>query len=277
VSERFEGIKKLAIDVLGHDGRMISHSRPDYRARRPSNIVVSNSHIAVTLSDGDVRNLWHGDIDLTLWEERLIVLARLADQPLHLFYESDGHETYDRAAQKRALATFHPHDGTLIPLRTASYIARADDGTLRFVIWPDTRKRFSWRVFAHRPKLWRFWHLELRYREQEEAPLQRSKMLYVGLRSIGRAPLLVIATSMRRAALETIRRIKLTWYPADGETRCAERSLLDLTPHLRVGSMLVWAGLIVWPGFMYELLVGFSRQQSDASWLRRVRPRRGAR
>jgi hypothetical protein len=267
-------MRALAIGVLGHDGRMISHSKSGYRVRRPSNIAVFNSHIAVTLTEGHVRNLWRGDLDLTLWEERLIVLARLADRPLHLFYESDGHETYDGAAQKRALATFHPHGGTIIPLRPASYIARADDGTLRFVIRPDTRKRFSWRVLAHRPKLWRFWHLELRCREQEEALRQRSKMLYVGSRSIGRAPLLVIATSMRRAALESIRSFELTWYPAHGEARPAGRSLLHLMPHLRVGSMLVWARLIVWPGFMYELLLGFSRQQRDGSWLRGARPRR---
>lgn len=256
-------MRPVAIRVLGHDGRMISSSKSAYRRARPTNIAVFNSHVAVAAGEGEVQNLWRGDLDLTLWEERLAALARLLDRRLYLFYECDGREVYDAASVERSLAIFHPYGLPLIPERTATYIARASDGTLRLVIPPDTRDRFRARVFLHRPRLWRFWCIETRKRETHDADGETSRFHYLGSREEGRSPLLVLATARRSAALEQLRHVELTWYPSEREGRQALRALIDLGPHLRVGRFVVWVRLIIWPAFMYELLVGFSRQRRD--------------
>src|SRR5665647_1047954 len=98
MSDALNEMRTLAIRVLGHDGRMISYSKSAYLSSRPTNIAVFNSHVAVAAGKGEAQNLWRGDLDLTLWEERLAALARLLDRRLYLFYESDGREVYDASS-----------------------------------------------------------------------------------------------------------------------------------------------------------------------------------
>lgn len=120
----------LAERVLGEEGRILSESlSPE---QRPDNIDVYKAHLAVSLA-GAVHEIWHGDLDLTLWEQRLIALCRLIDHDLYLFYDGDHDAATEAEAHEKAVAIFHLPGETLIPFKPASYISRDDDGTLRLL------------------------------------------------------------------------------------------------------------------------------------------------
>lgn len=117
---------------------MISESKSGYKRARPTNAAIFNARVVVALSDGYAENVWAGDLDLTLWEQRLAVLARLLDRRVYLLYESDDRGTYPREPHGFAVACFSPTGETKIPERHSSYIVRASDGVLRRVISPTT-------------------------------------------------------------------------------------------------------------------------------------------
>jgi hypothetical protein len=68
-----------------HHGRMISASKSWYRRAYPENVVVFNA----ALADVDGRDLWRGDLDLTVDETKLIALAAELGTTVHVLYESD--------------------------------------------------------------------------------------------------------------------------------------------------------------------------------------------
>lgn len=145
----------------------------------------------------------------------------------------------------------------------ASYILRASDGTLRIALPADARTRLRLRILRHRPRLWRFWQIEVRRRQAQQGATERSTRAYFGRRDESRSPLLVFARAHWLAAFESLSTIELIWHPADGEHRRAQKSLIDLTRHIRVGRNIFWFRIVVWPAFMWEMLAGFSRQRTD--------------
>jgi hypothetical protein len=254
--------KQLAARVLGHEGRAMSMSKSGYRQQRPSNVCIFNS-LVVLGGDASPKAVWWGDLDLTLWEERLCVLARLFARPLYVFHEFELPDSIEKLDLARASAQVHPTGKLEISADRASYIFRASDGTLRIALPTDTRTRLSLRTLRHRPRLWRFWQIEVRRRKAQQGSTERSMRAYIGRRDESRSPLLVFARAHRLAALESLRTIEFIWHPADGEHRRAENPLIDLTPHIRVGRNMLWLRIVIWPAFMWETLAGFSRQRTD--------------
>lgn len=63
--------QKVAADFLGMPGKMIAHSKMGYKLDNPKNLVVFNS--IVKNEHGE--DLWCGDIDITLEEDNLVLLA----------------------------------------------------------------------------------------------------------------------------------------------------------------------------------------------------------
>ena len=198
--------------ILGHAGRMMSYSKSGYRERRPTNVCVFNSRL-VTVLAGQSECVWWGDIDVTLWEERLVALARLIEKPLYLFYERDAADEL-LADLDRALLTVSPIGQVEHGEQRLHGIVRADDGTLRIELPPDTRKRFRWRTLRHRPRLWRFWHVERKRQRERQGESRRSTLLYLGSRDSGASPLLVLGVARDEDFSGTLRTFEWTWYPA---------------------------------------------------------------
>lgn len=59
---------------LGINGRMISASKSGYRQKHPNNIPVFNANI-VAESDGKFEKIWYGDLDITIDEIALRMIA----------------------------------------------------------------------------------------------------------------------------------------------------------------------------------------------------------
>jgi|SRR5665213_2133011 len=253
--------KQVAARVLGHEGRVMAMSKSGYRQQRPSNVCIFNA-LVVLGGDTSPSAVWWGDLDLTLWEERLCVLARLLARPVFVFHEFALPDSIDDLDLGRATAQVHPTGMLEISADRASYIARGSDGTLRIELPTYTRKRLRLRTLRHRPRLWRFWRIELRRQKAREAN-ERTAVVYVGRRDESRSPLLILSHANRVAAFETLRTLNLTWYPADGGLRRAQRPLIDISPHIRIGRNMLWMRIVVWPAFMWEMLAGFSRQRTD--------------
>lgn len=89
------------------EGRIISPGKSKYRRLRPSNAVVFKSRVVVALSEGYAENVWWGDLDLTLWEQRLATLARLLERRVYLVSEADRRNAYPREPREFAIACFH--------------------------------------------------------------------------------------------------------------------------------------------------------------------------
>jgi hypothetical protein len=254
--------KKLAARVLGHEGRVMAMGKSGYRQQRPSNVCIFNS-LVVLGGDASPEALWWGDLDLTLWEERLCVLARLLARPLYVFHEFALPDSIDDLDLTGATAQVHPTGKLELSADRASHILRGSDGTLRIALPTDARTRLRLRILRHRPRLWRFWQIEVRKRQARQGSNERSTRAYIGRRDQSRSPLLVFARVHWLAAFESLSTVELIWYPADGEHRRAQKPLIDLSPHIRVGRNMLWLRIVVWPAFMWEALAGFSRQRTD--------------
>jgi hypothetical protein len=66
-------------------GRMISGSKSGYMENHKGNLAIFNANI-VTKSRGKV---WFGDLDLTLDEEKLKIVAAALKEPLYILREMD--------------------------------------------------------------------------------------------------------------------------------------------------------------------------------------------
>lgn len=259
----FDEAKQVAVRVLGHEGRMMYFSKSGYVRTRPTNLAVFNSRVVVALSDGYCENVWWGDLDLTLWEERLVVLARLLGKRVYLLYEGDDRGSYPREPGEFALACFSPGRQVEIPERHSSYVVRADDGTLRRFIPPVARRRWRWRVLVHRPRLWRFWMVERKKRSDQTGTRRlRSTLIYSGGRDGEGASLLALGRFRATEWSSTNRWLEWTWYPSGAGKRAASRPLLNLRPQIRIGPITVWLHLLVWPASTYQLYLGVTNRRT---------------
>lgn len=71
--------------ILGGPGRMICGSKGQYRSDNPQNVPIFNANI---VSDSGEK-LWHGDLDLTVDEDRIKAVARELGTQLYVLYEMD--------------------------------------------------------------------------------------------------------------------------------------------------------------------------------------------
>lgn len=77
-------IKEVFNDHTLNFARLISFSKSTYRKCYPNNKVVFNSRV-YTLEDGEV---WYGDLDLTLDEEKLKNVSKVIAKDLYVLFES---------------------------------------------------------------------------------------------------------------------------------------------------------------------------------------------
>jgi hypothetical protein len=208
---------------------------------------VFNANVCV-----DEGKLWHGDLDLTVDEERLAALAARIGKTIYVLYEHDARfKSEDEPLLAQAVYSVTPSGHTRFEFRT---LERSADGTLRRRSLPP-RRRWRWRVMAHRPRLLRFWIAARTSKPFNAIEKGRSTQLRIGGRDDAATPQLVLYLSRgRRLRLVTV---EATWYPGGGHGRSAGRSLLKLNPHLHLGQVGLWANLIIWPGRIYQLQAGY--------------------
>ena len=68
-----------------HMGRMISGSKSGYWQEHKENLVVFNANILIATRG----KIWHGDLDVTLDEERLKEVAKALEEDLYILREHD--------------------------------------------------------------------------------------------------------------------------------------------------------------------------------------------
>ena len=70
---------------LLHTGRMISGSKSGYWEQHKENLIVFNANILIETRG----KIWHGDLDVTLDEERLKSVAQTLEEDLYILREHD--------------------------------------------------------------------------------------------------------------------------------------------------------------------------------------------
>lgn len=240
-------------ETLGYSGRMISYSKSGYEERHPDHAPVFNANVC--LAAGKV---WHGDLDLTLDEAKLLELAHRVGETIFVLYEQHGRfENEAEPLLEKGVYSVTPSGHTRFQY---AYLERRPDGTIgRRPLEPVHRARWRWRVLLHRPHLLRFWLLERKTR-RDWPQRASSGVIYVGARDEGRTPLLVFA--FEHQELQRLRVFELTWYPArSGPDRAsAPRPLVDVRPSIHVGHVQASLRIVVWPGSTYELILGWRRR-----------------
>lgn len=245
------------MDTLGYSGRMISMSKTGFRERHPDHAAVFNANVC--LAGGKI---WHGDLDLTEDEPLLLELAGRVEEIVFVLYEYDARfDKEDTPALGQAVYSVTPSEHTRFEFRSHE---RRPDGTLGLrPPEPDRRPRWRWGVLRHRPRLLRFWRLELkRTRDRDGFDETSTTLLYVGARDSGMTPVLVLACTRGRHLHRLA--VELTWYPAKGrEGRNASRALVNVARTLHLRRAHVWLRLVIWPGRTYELVGGYRRRFYD--------------
>lgn len=79
-------IVDTALDNFFMFGRMVSASKSDYSCRFPTHVVVFNANVC-TKTHGKI---WHGDVDITKDEAKLIELAKALGEDVYVLREMDG-------------------------------------------------------------------------------------------------------------------------------------------------------------------------------------------
>jgi hypothetical protein len=236
--------------TLGWDGRMISWSKSGYRERHLDHVAIFNAN--VSLEQGKI---WHGDVDLTLDEQKLHAFSERIGETVFLLYEMDGRfENEGQPLLERAIFSVTPTGHTKFDHRSYE---RAADGTLRLrPPEPETRRRWRWQVLKHRPRLWRLWRFECRRTiGQVLNDRDRCMLVYFGARDSGKTPLHVLG--FMRGERWRMVGFEWTWYPGGrDEWRAAPRPLISFRRELRIRRLNCWLTIVVWPGFSYELLAG---------------------
>jgi hypothetical protein len=77
------GLKEIVRNILGPTARMITNSKSEYVHFNPCHVVIFNADIVA-----NNERVWHGDIDLTLDEEKLVELAQQLGTSLSVYHES---------------------------------------------------------------------------------------------------------------------------------------------------------------------------------------------
>lgn len=81
-------MKEIAEKLMGYSGRMIAYSKSGYVRMNPFNLVVFNSNLVVHLDEVPVK-IWHGDLDITKDEQKLLSLSAELGRDLYVLYEHD--------------------------------------------------------------------------------------------------------------------------------------------------------------------------------------------
>jgi len=121
----------------------------------------------------------------------------------------------------------------------------------------DTRARWRWSVFLHRPRLLRLDSVERRKPPTHFREEPRTTLIYVGERGAA-TPFVVVGVTRG----ERTHGFELTFYPArpEGRARHAPRPLLALFPTMSVGRVRAWLLVTVWPGYRHQFVCGWSRR-----------------
>lgn len=116
-------VTKLAREILGWPGAMLSGSKSGYRDSYPKNVAVFNANIVTP--NGKV---WYGDFDLTKSEGKLIELAEKSGETVFLLYEMDARfENEEKPRLDKAIYAVTPKGKTIF----FSYAERASAGKLK--------------------------------------------------------------------------------------------------------------------------------------------------
>jgi len=115
--------------ALSPPGRMISGSKSSFRSHFPTHVSIFNANIFV-IEDGKPVKVWHGDLDLTVDEPRLVQIASVCEQALIVLHEGDGRfGGRDREPLLDNIPLRIEPDGSTV-FDESSY-CRARDGSLR--------------------------------------------------------------------------------------------------------------------------------------------------
>ncbi|MBA3842074.1 MAG: hypothetical protein H0X39_05555 [Actinobacteria bacterium] len=200
----------LARELLGWPERMISGSKSGYRERHPNRLPIFNANVC--LAD---QKLWHGDLDLTTDEPKLIALANKLGRAVFVLWEGDGRfENAEKPLVEEAIYCAFPEGHGLFDRQIAR---RGSDGVLRRVPPKPTRTHLvtpdNWDG-SRRPKLLRFWQLELVHSGNNE---RINHLLYIGEQDHKRRSPRLILGIFRSTQEKRSLTIELTWYPTRRE------------------------------------------------------------
>lgn len=111
--------------VLGEEWQVFSHP-----LQRASNVVARDGCVAVQI-EGDFRTVWRGDIDVTLWIERLAALARLLGLQVAVFNRHGCAGRGGLARGERAIVFVDPNGAFWVGPAHRRSVCVAPDGVLR--------------------------------------------------------------------------------------------------------------------------------------------------
>lgn len=100
--------ESFLLEMLGHYGKMIGHSKSGYMNNNDKNLVVFNANICIKENG----KIWYGDIDVTEEQEKLELLAVQLGTDVFVLRETDARfENEDKPRFKNFAVKFSP-DGT---------------------------------------------------------------------------------------------------------------------------------------------------------------------
>lgn len=110
--------------VLGRRGRMISGSKGQYRWDNEDHLIAFNANLCVA----GLGKLWHGDLDVTVEEDKLRKAAKAVGMDLYLLHESDARFENEESPLLDKAVAFFPADGSECSLgaHNAEYYERKD-------------------------------------------------------------------------------------------------------------------------------------------------------
>jgi hypothetical protein len=242
-----------ARELLGYPDRMISSSKTGYRDAHPDHAAIFNANVC--LLDGKI---WHGDLDLTLDEPRLLALAERLGRGLFVLYESDGRfEHEEKPLLNQAVYRCFPGGASIFD---DGLFTRDDAGTLRRLPPPPPSpphlvEPYDWNG-SRRWRLLRFWKLHA-VTNRDDAPHARlNRLVYVGKRGGRRSPLLIFGFFRSRGEQQAIS-FEITWYPSSRPHMSAPSPRLERS--LQIRGIEIRVGILRWPGYMHEAWLTFER------------------
>ena len=96
---------KVAREVLGFPGAMMSGSKSGYRQKYPNNLAIFNANICT-----ENGKIWYGDMDCTKSENKLKELATKLGTKIYVLYEMDAR--FDNEEKPRIERAVFVTDGT---------------------------------------------------------------------------------------------------------------------------------------------------------------------
>lgn len=121
-----EYLVHIAETILGLAGRVVTASKEWYDRANPGHVSVFNARVCI---DGPPRMIWYGDLDATLDEKKLAVLAKALDMRVYVLEEQ--HARFRGAGERPrlglAVLAVSP-DGRV---EHAAHICRDNDGRLK--------------------------------------------------------------------------------------------------------------------------------------------------